>query len=180
MDILLLSIPTCDDYALGSGSIGEVCGLTHSMLFPKLGVQGPRNRRGAVCIFVTPPRLIRIPNPIFRRPFQPFIHIHYSDQVFISKVFTLNMLPADSFSLTGSGAWIPSRGIGTFLPDPSLYGPGSVKQAVLQALSAGYRHIDTALRYDNGLGEREVGEAVRESGILRREIFIVTKLLVGQ
>lgn len=42
------------------------------------------------------------------------------------------------------------------------------KQAVLAALKAGYRHIDTAQAYFN---EAEVGEAIAESGIPREEIF---------
>jgi diketogulonate reductase-like aldo/keto reductase len=47
------------------------------------------------------------------------------------------------------------------------------KGAVLMALRAGYRHIDTARIYGN---EADVGEAVRESGIPREEIFVTTKL----
>jgi len=47
------------------------------------------------------------------------------------------------------------------------------KQAVLWALEAGYRLVDTAAIYGN---EREVGEAIRESSILREDIFITTKL----
>ena len=47
------------------------------------------------------------------------------------------------------------------------------KSACLDALKMGYRHIDTAHAYQN---ERSVGEAVRESGIPRDEIFITSKL----
>ncbi len=47
------------------------------------------------------------------------------------------------------------------------------KQAVLDAIEAGYRHIDTAACYHN---EEAVGEAIRESGIDRSELFITTKL----
>ena len=47
------------------------------------------------------------------------------------------------------------------------------KQAVLDALKAGYRHIDTASCYGN---EEAVGMAIKESGIPREEIFITTKL----
>ncbi|WP_061246205.1 aldo/keto reductase [Leptospira interrogans] len=47
------------------------------------------------------------------------------------------------------------------------------KEAVLNALEAGYRHIDTARIYDN---EVDVGQAIRESRIPRKEIFITTKL----
>jgi 2,5-diketo-D-gluconate reductase A len=46
-------------------------------------------------------------------------------------------------------------------------------QAVLEALSAGYRHIDTATMYAN---EGDVGRAVRDSGLDRSEIFITTKI----
>lgn len=47
------------------------------------------------------------------------------------------------------------------------------KNAVLSALKNGYRHIDTAAVYHN---EEAVGEAIKESGIPRNEIFITTKL----
>ena len=46
-------------------------------------------------------------------------------------------------------------------------------QAVLEALSAGYRHIDTATMYAN---EGDVGRAVRDSGLDRSETFITTKI----
>jgi 2,5-diketo-D-gluconate reductase A len=46
-------------------------------------------------------------------------------------------------------------------------------EAVLTALQAGYRHIDTATMYAN---EAEVGKAVRESGVPRQEVFLVSKL----
>jgi 2,5-diketo-D-gluconate reductase A len=45
--------------------------------------------------------------------------------------------------------------------------------AVLAALSAGYRHIDTATMYAN---EGDVGRAVRDSGLDRSEVFITTKI----
>lgn len=43
---------------------------------------------------------------------------------------------------------------------------------VLEALNMGYRHIDTAQNYGN---EKEVGEAIKNSGIEREEIFVTTK-----
>ncbi|RIV36784.1 aldo/keto reductase [Micromonospora radicis] len=46
-------------------------------------------------------------------------------------------------------------------------------RAVLDALDAGYRHIDTATMYGN---EEEVGRAVRESGLRREDVFLTTKL----
>jgi diketogulonate reductase-like aldo/keto reductase len=49
--------------------------------------------------------------------------------------------------------------------------------ALNAALRAGYRHIDTATMYGN---EREVGQAVRDSGVPRDEVFITTKLLPRQ
>lgn len=47
------------------------------------------------------------------------------------------------------------------------------KRCVLDALDAGYRHIDTAQSYFN---EEEVGQAIKESGIKREEIFLTTKV----
>ncbi|KAF2175255.1 Aldo/keto reductase [Zopfia rhizophila CBS 207.26] len=71
---------------------------------------------------------------------------------------------------------IPLRGFGTFQADSSVYPPGTAKKGVLTALKAGYRHIDTAYAYSSGEIEREVGEAIRESGIPREDLFVVTKL----
>jgi 2,5-diketo-D-gluconate reductase A len=51
--------------------------------------------------------------------------------------------------------------------------PSDAVANVLQALEIGYRHIDTAEMYGN---EREVGEAIKQSGIPREEIFITSKL----
>jgi diketogulonate reductase-like aldo/keto reductase len=69
-----------------------------------------------------------------------------------------------------NGFSIPAVGLGTFQGDD---GNGRVKEIVLKALQKGYRHIDTAAAYGN---EREVGEAIKESGIQRKEIFVTTKL----
>jgi len=71
---------------------------------------------------------------------------------------------------------IPSIGLGTFQSDPDLYAHTSVKESVLAAFKAGYRHIDAALAYGFGSVEKEIGEAIQESGIDRNEIFLVTKL----
>merc|ERR1712110_1249882 len=51
--------------------------------------------------------------------------------------------------------------------------PGTAYQSVLWALQAGYRHVDTAQNYGN---EEEVGRALRDSGVPRGEICLVTKL----
>ncbi|WP_434966935.1 aldo/keto reductase [Janibacter indicus] len=63
---------------------------------------------------------------------------------------------------------IPQLGFGVFQIPPE-----STKEAVLTALRAGYRHIDTAQMYGN---EQGVGEAIAESGIPREELFVTTKL----
>lgn len=82
----------------------------------------------------------------------------------------------DSFALKNTSIRIPSRGLGTFQVDSTLYPDGSVKASVLAALKAGYRHIDAALAYGWGAVEREIGEALREAGLPREELFIVSKL----
>jgi diketogulonate reductase-like aldo/keto reductase len=64
---------------------------------------------------------------------------------------------------------IPRLGFGVYQSPP---GEGTV-EAVSLALQAGYRHIDSAAIYGN---ERDVGAAVRQSGIPRKEIFVTTKL----
>lgn len=64
-----------------------------------------------------------------------------------------------------SPAKIPTKGFGTFPGNASPSIPGSVKKAVKLALETGYRHIDTALAYGDGIVEREVGEAIRECGL---------------
>jgi diketogulonate reductase-like aldo/keto reductase len=66
------------------------------------------------------------------------------------------------------GIEIPVVALGTWKATGS-----KVREAVKAALAAGYRHIDTAKIYGN---EREVGEAIRESGVPRSEIFVTTKL----
>jgi 2,5-diketo-D-gluconate reductase A len=73
---------------------------------------------------------------------------------------------APTFQLR-NGAEIPVLGLGT----APLVGEESLRQ-VRAALDAGYRLIDTAENYHN---EEAVGQAIRESGIDRSEIFITTK-----
>ena len=68
-----------------------------------------------------------------------------------------------------NGVEIPQFGLGVYLTKSGT----ECINAVTWALEAGYRHIDTAKAYHN---EKEVGEAVRASGIKREEIFITTKL----
>lgn len=71
-----------------------------------------------------------------------------------------------------SGYEMPLNGIGTY----SLLGDTCVN-SVSEALNRGVRLIDTAYMYDN---EKEVGKAVRNSGIPREEIFVTTKLYPNQ
>jgi 2,5-diketo-D-gluconate reductase A len=66
------------------------------------------------------------------------------------------------------GNHIPQIGFGT-----SPLNDQAVVPAILAALEAGYRHIDTAYRYNN---EKGVGQGIRESGIPREELFVTTKL----
>ncbi len=67
-----------------------------------------------------------------------------------------------------NGIQIPQVGLGVFQIPPS-----ETKAATLTALELGYRHIDTAQMYGN---EAEVGQAIRESGVPRDEIFVTSKL----
>lgn len=66
------------------------------------------------------------------------------------------------------GIDVPAIGLGTF----GLTGKDG-EAAIRAALDMGYRHLDTAIRYGN---EREVGAAVRASGIARSELFVTTKI----
>lgn len=67
-----------------------------------------------------------------------------------------------------SGYEMPILGLGTY----SLHGD-TCKNSVRAALEAGVRLIDTAYIYGN---EGEIGEAIRESGVPREEIFVITKI----
>jgi hypothetical protein len=69
------------------------------------------------------------------------------------------------------GVEIPQMGFGTFQIDQS-----HTREATLQALDAGYRHIDTAEMYGN---EKGVGAAVRDFDADRADIFVTSKLNNG-
>jgi len=69
------------------------------------------------------------------------------------------------------GSVIPQLGFGTY-----QIAPENTKAATLAALDAGYRHIDTAEMYGN---EKEVGEAIAESGIARSDVYVTSKLNNG-
>ena len=66
------------------------------------------------------------------------------------------------------GRTIPQLGYGVFKVEPDV-----AADVTGQALTAGYRHVDTAKLYAN---EEGVGRAVRESGLPREEVFVTTKL----
>ena len=68
-----------------------------------------------------------------------------------------------------NGVEMPLLGLGVYAPQHNY----EVQQAVEWALEAGCRLIDTASAYGN---EREVGQAIRASGISRSDIFITTKV----
>ena len=67
-----------------------------------------------------------------------------------------------------NGQQIPQFGFGVFQIEPK-----DTIEAVMTALQAGYRHIDTAEGYGN---EKQVGEAVAKSGLDRGDVFITSKL----
>ena len=74
-----------------------------------------------------------------------------------------------SFTLN-NGLQVPAVGLGTFQGDE---GNGKVKDAVKLAIGLGYRHIDGASAYGN---EKEIGEALKESGVARGELYVTSKL----
>ena len=74
-------------------------------------------------------------------------------------------------TILNNGVQMPMLGFGVFqVPDAA-----QCEQSVFDAITAGYRLIDTAASYMN---EEAVGRAVRRSGVPRRELFITTKLWV--
>jgi 2,5-diketo-D-gluconate reductase A len=79
-------------------------------------------------------------------------------------------MSSSSFTLN-NGVQIPVLGFGVFQSAPE-----ETVTAVATALEVGYRHIDTAAAYFN---EREVGEALRRSGLNRSEVFVETKVWIS-
>jgi 2,5-diketo-D-gluconate reductase A len=77
----------------------------------------------------------------------------------------MNMVP--NITLNDGNA-IPQLGFGVFQIEPE-----NTVEAVSEALKVGYRHIDTAEMYGN---EREVGEAIRASGLDRGDVYVTSKL----
>jgi 2,5-diketo-D-gluconate reductase A len=77
-----------------------------------------------------------------------------------------SLLPDDTVTLT-KGARMPLLGFGTW----QLKGRDAVR-TTMAALETGYRHLDTATIYGN---EREVGRALADSGVPRKDVFVTTK-----
>ena len=74
--------------------------------------------------------------------------------------------------VSAKGAQLPALGLGTWaLSGRNCY------DAVRTALTIGYRHIDTAELYGN---ESEIGAAIRDSGVPRGDIFVTTKIPMGE
>ena len=69
--------------------------------------------------------------------------------------------------ILNNGTEIPEIGFGTWQTTEG------VQKTVKAALEAGYRHIDTADIYGN---EEEIGEAIEESGIERKDLYLTTKV----
>lgn len=69
-----------------------------------------------------------------------------------------------------NGVEVPANGFGVYQVSKE-----DCKESVLTALKIGYRHIDTAQSYFN---ESEVGEALKESDVPRKEIFLTTKVWI--
>jgi 2,5-diketo-D-gluconate reductase B len=72
-----------------------------------------------------------------------------------------------ALTLAAHGAKMPAIGFGT------MELPHRPAELVAAAITAGYRHIDTARKYGT---EERVGEGIRASGIARNELFITTKV----
>ena len=76
------------------------------------------------------------------------------------------------YTILSNGVKMPMEGFGVF----QMRDPKECEQAVLDAISVGYRLIDTAASYGN---EEAVGDAIRKSGAYRDDLFITTKLWVS-
>lgn len=74
----------------------------------------------------------------------------------------------DNTILLNDGSLIPQLGFGTF----GIVGD-MAETVVKQALRAGFRHFDTATRYEN---EASIGRGLKHSGLFRQELYIVSKI----
>ena len=90
----------------------------------------------------------------------------------IIKITTIKEEFIMEYKTLNNGVKMPMEGFGVFqVPDPA-----QCEQAVLDAVSTGYRLIDTAASYGN---EEAVGAAIKKSGARREDLFITTKLWVS-
>lgn len=72
-----------------------------------------------------------------------------------------------------NGLQLPVVGLGVYRSEPG----STTRDAVLSALKLGYRHIDTAQFYAN---EADVGQAVRDSGVPRDQVWITSKVRAAE
>ncbi len=105
---------------------------------------------------------IRLPN---RGQFGP-----YRDEGWIPSENERKVGQMETITLN-NGVEIPALGFGVFQTPPD-----ETRDAVRAALECGYRHIDTAAAYGN---ERQVGEAVHGSDLVRSEVFLETKVWIS-
>ncbi|KAJ7054749.1 NADP-dependent oxidoreductase domain-containing protein [Mycena amicta] len=75
--------------------------------------------------------------------------------------------------LPNSGTSCPIIGLGAWAPDRGEERTTRARQWIASALKMGYRHIDTAYVYGT---EKAVGEAIKEAGVDREDVFVVSKL----
>ncbi len=70
-----------------------------------------------------------------------------------------------------NGVEVPILGFGVF----QITDPAECERSVVEAIQAGYSHIDTAASYQN---EEAVGRGIKQSGVAREKLFITTKLFI--
>lgn len=101
--------------------------------------------------------------------------VHTSPSRYIMSIFVSEMLSRYSMETAkvrlNNGIEMPQIGYGVYQVDPS-----ECEKCVSDALSVGYRMIDTAQAYRN---EDGVGKAIKKSGISRSDIFIVSKVWIS-
>ena len=85
------------------------------------------------------------------------------------EVTVMPKLKLESRVTLNNGVKMPVLGLGTF----EMGSAWQTRESVLEAIRMGYRLIDTARMYGN---EEPVGEAVRQSGVSREELFVTSKL----
>jgi diketogulonate reductase-like aldo/keto reductase len=93
------------------------------------------------------------------------LHAHHDHRTLDLKDLLMQNLTLNN------GVQMPAVGLGVFQTPPE-----ETLAAVTAALDVGYRHVDTAAAYGN---EREVGQAIHDSGIPRDELFIETKVWIS-